>query len=588
MQDRIDRIEIELELIRNRLRRIEAQLSPVEAIDAIQSPSVETGVTIEAVPDSVPRGLAEPRTIAHVLGLFGRTFLILCGAFLLRSLTDAGILPLNMGIGLGLVYAGFWLFWADRSAAADRSLGAALSASAATLIGYPLVWEATTKFSLLTPRVAMATLALMTAVALLVAIRRDIEVVAWLVVAAALAADLAIMVSFRNWESGAVLAFLLGGASVWFAHTKGWTMLRWPVAVVVDVVPLMFISAAIRSGGAGVPEGPPVAVVFALLALFLATYTGSFAVHALRQGREVGSFETLQSAACLAIALAGSATVARHSGADAGLLAWTAIVCGIACYGVGFAFVDRQLGRGRSFYYYTSLAAILIIWGLVVLADGIAAALLLCGCGVAAALLGSRFDRITLRVHSAVFVAIASLVGEIPARAAEALFLPVSDAYRGLAAGPVVVAVAALICYVVVAAPGATEAASWRPRIPALVLALSGLLASATVVLLAAFELFSRAGPVDPGVVAALRTGVLSLSAIVLAGIGARRDLSELSWLVYPTLFATGAKLLLEDLRLGRPLTLFISFALFGVALIIAPRLLRRPGSMTPEEQASN
>jgi hypothetical protein len=588
MQDRIDRIETELELIRKRLQRIEGHLALAHRPEADQATPSDVEPRPDTSPESAPQSVVEPRTIAHVLGLLGRTFLILCGAFLLRSLTDEGLLPLAVGIGLGLVYAGLWLFRADRSAAAHRSLSAVLTASAATLIGYPLVWEATTKFSLLTPSVAMATLALMTAVALLIAVRRDIEVMAWLVVAAALAADLAIMVSFRNWESGAVLAFLLGGASVWFAHTRGWIALRWPVAVVVDVVPLMIVSAAIRSGAIGVPEGPQLAVVFALLALFLATYIGSFAVIALRQGHDVGSFEVFQSIACLAIALAGSTTAARHAGAAADLLAWTAIVCGIACYGVGFAFVDRQLGRGRSFYYYTSLAAILIIWGLVVLADDTAAALLLCGCGVAAALLGSRFDRITLRVHSAIFVAIASLVGDVPAHAAEAMFLPVSDAYRGLAAGPVVVAAAALICYVVVAAPGATEAASWRPRIPALVLALSGLLASATVVLLAAFELFSRTGPVDPGVVAALRTGVLSLSAIVLAGIGARRDLSELSWLVYPTLFATGAKLLLEDLRLGRPLTLFISFALFGVALIIAPRLLRRPGTTGSAEHASD
>jgi len=34
--------------------------------------------------------------------------------------------------------------------------------------------------------------------------------------------------------------------------------------------------------------------------------------------------------------------------------------------------------------------------------------------------------------------------------------------------------------------------------------------------------------------------------------------------------------LLLEDVRAGRALTLFLAFALYGGALIVAPRLARR------------
>jgi hypothetical protein len=46
--------------------------------------------------------------------------------------------------------------------------------------------------------------------------------------------------------------------------------------------------------------------------------------------------------------------------------------------------------------------------------------------------------------------------------------------------------------------------------------------------------------------------------------------------LVYPILIAGGLKLLLEDIRAGRALTLFISFALYGGALILSPHLARR------------
>jgi hypothetical protein len=81
---------------------------------------------------------------------------------------------------------------------------------------------------------------------------------------------------------------------------------------------------------------------------------------------------------------------------------------------------------------------------------------------------------------------------------------------------------------------------------------------------------------VDPAALAPLRTLVLAVAAILLAWICRFPRLKEAAWLVYPVLIAGGIKLLLEDVRAGRPMTLVISFALFGGALILAPRLVRR------------
>ena len=91
-----------------------------------------------------------------------------------------------------------------------------------------------------------------------------------------------------------------------------------------------------------------------------------------------------------------------------------------------------------------------------------------------------------------------------------------------------------------------------------------------------AFEFFGHGSAVGPAWAAAIRTAILSQSAIILAGLGSRRHLLELVWLVYPLLVVTGVKLVLEDLRHGKPLALFVSFAFLGVALIVAPRLLRK------------
>jgi len=50
----------------------------------------------------------------------------------------------------------------------------------------------------------------------------------------------------------------------------------------------------------------------------------------------------------------------------------------------------------------------------------------------------------------------------------------------------------------------------------------------------------------------------------------------EARWLAYPVLAIVGIKLIFEDFRYGRPLTMFIALALVGGALILVAKLLRR------------
>jgi hypothetical protein len=80
----------------------------------------------------------------------------------------------------------------------------------------------------------------------------------------------------------------------------------------------------------------------------------------------------------------------------------------------------------------------------------------------------------------------------------------------------------------------------------------------------------------DAGVVATVRTTVLAAAAVSLAWLARYRRFRESTWLLYPVLVAGGLKLLAEDLPRSRPSTLFIAFALYGGALIAAPRLVHR------------
>ena len=85
----------------------------------------------------------------------------------------------------------------------------------------------------------------------------------------------------------------------------------------------------------------------------------------------------------------------------------------------------------------------------------------------------------------------------------------------------------------------------------------------------------SADGSVDLGVLATVRAGVLAAATLLVAW-GARRDrLREWVWLVYPLLVLVGLKMVAQDFNYSRPATLFIALALYGAALIVAPRLGR-------------
>jgi hypothetical protein len=177
----------------------------------------------------------------------------------------------------------------------------------------------------------------------------------------------------------------------------------------------------------------------------------------------------------------------------------------------------------------------------------------------------------TLRVHSAFYLAAGALE--------TGLFVACARSLAGQSTGPLpplvwVAAVAAAAGWAVLATdprvPGSGTA-----RVPQLLLATLAAFALGKALQAGLWWGVGERVAGDPGVAAVLRTAVLAGLALALAW-GARRGTwPELGWLVYPLLALGGVKLLLQDLRDGRPATLVVSLALYGAVLVVAPRLMR-------------
>jgi len=135
--------------------------------------------------------------------------------------------------------------------------------------------------------------------------------------------------------------------------------------------------------------------------------------------------------------------------------------------------------------------------------------------------------------------------------------------------------VVTLISAICACMPVATHGRTWggfsrAPKLAFLVVTICGV--DAALVVLGARWLPVDSGPVG---LAALRTGVLAATALCCGWAGRFPRLMEARWLVYPVLVAGGLKLLAQDVPAGSAAGLVLSFAVYGGALIVAPRLAR-------------
>lgn len=540
--------------------RLEERVSALE-----RSERVSVDAKVE-VPPPLAAAVTEGDDRESQIALIGRTVLVLGGAYLLRAITDMAIIPRPAGVAFGLAYAIAWFVLAERSARASATLSATMHSLAGVLIAFPLLFEATHRFHVLSAEVGILLLGVVTATGFTIAWRRALRPMAWLVTIGALVGGVLMLLSTEAFLLYGIFFVALGVTTVWASYVLDWFALRWIPAAVVNLVVLVLTLLAWQKKGDVDPD-----TVIALQLLLFVGYVATFAVRTLFRGRDALPFEIAQTTAALVIGVGGAGMLSAAAPSVRFALAGALVVLGLASYAVAFAFIDRRGGSVTNFFFYSSVAMVLLFFGTGLLLPNGSLTLAWGGIGIVAALLADRFSKVTLAAHATAYLAAAAVVSGALGSSITALAFPSDTKWVAMSWDEW--GIIALLGWSVWLLGSRREEFASRARLPRLIL-LSLFVAGAAGILLHA--IIGSGSLRSPAALAACRTGVLSTAAVLLAGAAHLRRLALTRLLVYPVLILGAVKLTLEDLRLGTPLTLFIAFALYGGALIIAPRLRKR------------
>jgi hypothetical protein len=498
----------------------------------------------------------------NLLTFSGRTLVVLGGAYLLRALTESNALAPATGIGLGFTFAAIWLVVAGRTSPAAAWVSATFHGATGVIIALPLLWEAVTRFRIVGAGTASLLLVAIAVTSLAAAVRARLHTLAWIVVLGSLASSIALTAATGSVVPFAVADVFIGVVTLWIGYTIEWVWLRWPAALVAD-----FAVLALAVGVTSHTTTAPSSRIVAVQLLLLSAYFASVAVRTLVRGREVNLFEAVQVIVALVVGFGGAVVVAQTTGTAGGLLVAMGLISGAVCYAVAFAFVARRQGLHRNFYFYSSLGLVLVLAGSALgLGD---ASPLWAVLAVAASWTATRAHRLTLSVHAAAYYVASAIASGALAAAGTALVGP--PVAQTTASVPLLIVFATgCLCWLMPVREARTTSSDRYAAVPRLVIAIVVAMAAAGWAV--ALSVSNRT---DPGLVATIRTGVLALTAIALAWAGTGARFREAAWLVYPTLFVGAVKLLAEDAPRSNAKTLFVALAVYGGALIAAPRVMR-------------
>ncbi len=542
-------LEHELALLAQRVAAIEERLGMTATEAPGEQAESPAGASHEVSTDPT-----------ELLPALGRALLGLAGAYLLRAVTESGTLPGRMGVAVGIAYAIAWLVWAAHTPA-ERRIQAALHSLTAVLVLAPLLWEATLRFHAIPNWTAGGVLLFFTIFGLAVSWRKNLLIVATIATVAGIGVSSALLVASRDVLPFTFVLLAIAAAVEASACLDHWLSERWLAAAAADLSVLLATWLVTNERGVPATYAPiPHSWLLAAQVSLLAIYLASIIVRTLLRHCTFTGFETAQCAAAFLISVSGGLQLSRA-------MAVVAVVCGLACYVVSFAVLERS-GRGRNFYTYSTFGILLALAGSRILLSGDAAAGVWIAVALACVWAGGRFRSLTLQMHGGIYLVLA-LMFSGAFRQAAAFVLGSTD-WPG--AEPLAISfgvVAALAAWMMAAR---AESQIFRTAMAAV---LAWLSVGITAGMLAAAYHGVFGAAANHAYCGTLRTIVLALAALGLAWAGTRWKAAEWTHLIYPTMALGAWRLVMDDLHQDRKAALFLSLLVYGAVLTLLPQLRR-------------
>jgi hypothetical protein len=560
--------------LRERVLQLEKRLGNDLAVPQVSVASPPPPVT--RTPESVvpPPAVASSEAAVlppNMVPVLGRMLVAIAGAYVLRALTDSGVLPAAAGVAIGLIYALIWLWIAARSPVAAK-FAAAVSCSTSVLIMAPLVWEASGRLKVMSSATSAAFLAAFALIALALGSKTRNGIIATIAGASSLALAFTLLLA-RNDIVPFTAALLVIAAAMEFAAWRGHPPgARAFAALAADSAVLLF--PLLMSSGHGMPEAwvrvPPYAALAAQIAL-VAIYIGTAVTQTVVRRRTLASAEMAQTAAALLIGIGGAVWVFKDERAVMLGLGAAALAGGMACYAVSFLLFERD--SKWNFRAWATFGLFLVLAGIFLPFSRAGFWVLACACAVACCWTAKAFRLPTLGLHGAIYLTLGSAAAGVTGQPLGVLF--------GIDAGPVewptslAVLLAAGVCWIAIAGIPQGGQGHWRNQISSLAIAAHIVWITAGLVVYTLVGTW-RAAFGEAGVPAdTLGTVVLTGQSLALAWAGTRWGRRELVWLLYGFMALGGYKLAIRDFMNEHSLALVVSLLCYGGALILLPRMLR-------------
>jgi hypothetical protein len=561
-----------LELLSNRVDELEKRVHVLE--HEYEAPAIKPTV---AVANAQSKDEAESLQTANVFPLMGRAMLGIAGAYVLRAIAEAGVMPKGVAGAIAIVYALGWLLWAVRAPRLSV-IAPLVYASTSAMILMPMLWEETLHFRVFAPVATAEVLGAFVVIAAVLEWRRDSSPVLWIVYGASAAAAIALSVTTH-----AMLPFvavlLLVALLCEGAKALGRSRPIWPLVALaanVSVWAIIFIYSGPQNARVEYPELSLAALLLPALLLF-AISASSVIGRVFLQECRIAGFEVVQ--VTIAFGLAVSSVLYFAHGA-AIVLGFACLILSSAMYWASFRYLRRRDER-RDFHVFSAWSAGLLIagalWSLPLSAAGIA----LAAAGMAAYFVAERMELPIFALQGAVFFCAAAFISDVVSYIVGALAGTQPD--RSALAAWIIAGTATTAYFV---GKDSTDA-GWARQVLQFVAAFLGASATAALTVHGMLTLAKFAIALDAHHIAFLRTLSISLVSLVLAFAGSRWGRITMTRLAYVALAFVAAKLFFEDLRHGHMEFIAGSIFLFAITLIAVPKLVRVGARACAESHAT-